>query len=68
MKKKFGQRLRELRIQKRLIQETMAECIGITPENYSRLENGLSFPKPENLVKIAKALNETVEKIFLNKN
>ena len=56
IKKMFGQRLRELRTSKMLTQETVAELIEIQPENYSRLENGLSFPKPENLVKISKVL------------
>ena len=47
MKKKFGKRLRELRTAKMLTQENVAELIDIKPENYSRIENGLSFPKPD---------------------
>lgn len=39
----FGKRLRELRTSKMLTQETVAELIDIKPENYSRIENGLSF-------------------------
>ncbi len=64
MKKLFGKRLRELRIQKGLTQEKMAEYIGIKPENYSRIENGLSFPKPENIVKISKVLNVEIAELF----
>ena len=64
MKKLFGKRLRELRIQKGLTQERIAEYIGIKPENYSRIENGLSFPKPENIVKISKVLNVQIAELF----
>ena len=64
MKKQFGQRLRELRTEKRLTQETVSELIGISPENYSRIENGLSFPKPENIEKISKVLNVEIAELF----
>ena len=42
--KKVWKRLRELRTAKMLTQENVAELIDIKPENYSRIENGLSFP------------------------
>ena len=64
IKKMFGQRLRELRTSKMLTQETVAELIEIQPENYSRLENGLSFPKPENIVKISKVLGVEIAELF----
>jgi len=64
VKIKFGKRLREIRNNKDLTQEKMAEMIGIQPENYSRLENGLSFPKPENLEKISKVLNVEIAELF----
>ena len=60
----FGKRLRELRTAKMLTQETVAELIDISPENYSRIENGLSFPKPENITKISKALGVEVADLF----
>lgn len=64
MKKLFGKKLRELRRQKNITQEQMAEKIDIKPENYSRIENGLSFPKPENIVKISKALEVEIAELF----
>lgn len=64
MKKMFGKRLKELRTAKMLTQETVAELIDIQPENYSRLENGLSFPKPENLMKISKVLDVEIAELF----
>ena len=60
----FGQRLRELRTAKKLTQETVAELIDIKPENYSRIENGLSFPKPENIVKLSKVLDVEIVSVF----
>ena len=64
MKKMFGQRLRELRTAKKLTQETVAELIDIKPENYSRIEKGLSFPKPENIVKLSKVLDVEIAELF----
>ena len=64
MKKMFGERLRTLRRQKNFTQEQLAEMINIQPENYSRIENGLSFPKPENIVKISQALDVEIAELF----
>ena len=64
IKKKFGKRLRELRISKNLTQEKFSESIGIQPENYSRIENGLSFPKPDNMEKIASILGTDLKELF----
>ena len=64
MKKMFGKRLRELRRLRNMTQERVSELIGIKPENYSRIENGLSFPKPENILKISEVLNVDVYELF----
>lgn len=64
IKKVFGKRLRELRLSRGFTQEKMAENIGIQPENYSRLENGLSFPKPENLARISEILHVEIAELF----
>lgn len=64
IKKQFGSKLREIRIQKGLTQEKLSEAIGIQPENYSRLENGLSFPKPDNISKLAKSLDIEIAELF----
>ena len=64
IKKNFGTRLRELRIQRGLTQEKMSEIIGIQPENYSRIENGVSFPKPDNIAKMASALKVELSELF----
>ena len=64
MKKLFGKRLRELRISKGFTQEKTAELIGIKPENYSRIENGISFPKPENIEKLSRILKVNIADLF----
>ena len=64
MKKLFGKRLREIRRRKNLTQEQLAEMINIKTENYSRIENGLSFPKPENIEKLANILNVEISELF----
>lgn len=64
IKIKLGKRLRELRTAKELTQEFVSEAIGIKPENYSRIENGFSYPKPENLEKICKVLGTCPKEIF----
>ncbi|MBQ8458974.1 helix-turn-helix transcriptional regulator [bacterium] len=64
IKENFGKRLRELRTKQGITQEKFSEIIGIQPENYSRIENGLSFPKPENIEKIALALDVGIDELF----
>ena len=64
LKTKLGKRIRELRIKKNFTQEFLAEKINISPANYSRIENGNSYPKPENIEKICKILNVKVKDLF----
>lgn len=64
LKQKFGKRVRELRKSKGLTQEQIAELINIEPPNVSKLENGLHFPQPDKIEKIAKALNVNVQELF----
>ncbi|MFI3299829.1 MAG: helix-turn-helix transcriptional regulator [Candidatus Gastranaerophilales bacterium] len=64
MKKMFGKRLRELRLQRNLTQEKMSEIINVSPESFCRLEHGISFPKPENIEKISQALDVEIFELF----
>lgn len=64
IKKELGKRIRELRIKRNLTQEFVAEKIDIKPANYSRIENGISYPKPENLEKICIVLDLNVKDLF----
>ena len=63
-KSKFGQRVKELRKSKGYTQEKVAELIGIEPPNISKLEKGTHFPLPENIEKLAKALNVNIKDLF----
>ena len=56
LKKQLGKRIKELREQRNLSQEYIAEQLDIHPANYWRIENGVSYPKPENLEKICEIL------------
>lgn len=53
----FGNRLRELRIQKRLTQEQLGEYIGVTPNAIGQFERGNMYPNFETLYRIIAVLD-----------
>jgi transcriptional regulator with XRE-family HTH domain len=55
-RKEFGQKIVEARTIKRLTQTELAERVGITQNNLSRIENGKYNPGLDILIKIANAL------------
>lgn len=64
LKQKFGKRVKELRKSKGITQEQIAELINIEPPNVSKMENGLHFPQPDKIEKIATALDVSVQDLF----
>lgn len=60
----LGLRIKELRKVKALSQEQLAEKIGIDAKHLSRVELGKSFPYPETLEDIAKALEVEIKELF----
>lgn len=64
LKEKFGLRLQELRKSLGLTQESIADKIDMDTPNLSNIENGKRFMTPENIEKIAKALNVEVKDLF----
>ncbi len=64
LKKQLGKRIKELREQRNLSQEYIAEQLDIHPANYWRIENGVSYPKPENLEKICEILEVKPQGLF----
>ena len=58
IKSLLGKRIKELRRERNLSQEKLAENIGIDPNNLSRIENGKNYPSAETIVKIANSLND----------
>lgn len=65
IKKQLGKRIRELRERRNLSQEYIAEQLDIHPANYWRIENGVSYPKPENLEKICEILKVNIQELFI---
>ncbi len=64
LKKLFGQRIRELRKNKKLTQEELAELVWMDPQYFCKIENGNHFPSLKNLVKLASALDVEVKDLF----
>ncbi len=64
LKEKFGLRIQELRKSLGFTQESVAEKIDMDIPNLSNIENGKRFMTPENIEKIAKALNVEVKDLF----
>jgi len=64
LKLKFGKRVRELRKSKGFTQEQLAEIINIEPPNFSKMENGMHFPQPDKIEKLAIALNVNISELF----
>lgn len=64
LKKQLGKRIKELREQRDLSQEFIADQLEIHPANYWRIENGISYPKPENLEKICEILKVKPQELF----
>lgn len=49
-------------------QETLAEKIGVSAQNINNVEGKRRFPRTENLIKIANALEVEVYQLFIPKN
>ena len=62
--KLFGKRLKEIRKNKNITQEQLAEQIGIEPKQICRIENGTCFTTFEKLQKIAQTLDVEVYEFF----
>ena len=56
IRKKFGNHLRELRVERKLTQEELADRAGMHFTYIGQIERGLRNPSLVNLEKIAKAL------------
>ena len=57
LKKLFGHRLRQLRKNRNLTQEQLAEKLDISLPNISYIENGKTYPSVETQEKLCKVLN-----------
>lgn len=63
-KKKFGERIKQLRISLNLSQEDLCSRLDMNPSMLSNFENGKNAPSLATLVKIINALETTPDKLF----
>lgn len=64
IKELLGKRIKELRKQRRLTQEQVAEYVGIETNSLSNIETGRFYPTSENLEKIMTILEVKPKDIF----
>lgn len=62
--KNLGKRIKELRKNKKLTQEQLAENVGIEQKQICRIENGACFTTFETLDKIASTLDVEITDLF----
>jgi transcriptional regulator with XRE-family HTH domain len=64
LRKRFGQHLREIRLERGMTQERFAELLDISVDFLSLIERGRNAPSFETLDKIAKRLRISVVDLF----
>ena len=64
IKKLLGQRIKEIRTQKGLTQDKLAEKVGFGQRTLSKIECGKTFITAENLAKLLSALDIGVDELF----
>lgn len=60
----LGARIRELRKQRGIIQEQLAEVIGIEQKHVSLIEKGKSYPSLDRLIRIAEIFQIPLPSLF----
>ncbi len=58
---KIGENIKKNRVIRGITQHELAEMIGLTEKQISKIETGVHYPKFENFVKILEALNLTMK-------
>ncbi len=64
IKNLFGKRIKELRKERSLTQEKLAELIGIDTRNLIKIENGETFPRVSTLDKLIEVFDITPDEIL----
>ena len=64
MSKTIGEAIKDLRKQKRLTQEELAERLGVTPQAISRWEREVGYPDVAQIVPLAKAFGVSTDEIL----
>jgi transcriptional regulator with XRE-family HTH domain len=65
LRKRFGERLRHIRLSRRLTQEQFAETLNISVDFLSLMERGRNAPSFETLDRISKRLRMPVSELFM---
>lgn len=66
IKKELGAKIKQLRKNKNLTREKLAEIINISQRNLAAIEAGANFVKADTLEKLIIALDTTPEELFSN--
>jgi transcriptional regulator with XRE-family HTH domain len=64
LRKKFGHRLRQIRVRRGMTQERFAEAVGISVDFLSLMERGINSPSFGTLERISKHLRMPVANLF----
>lgn len=64
MNLKIGEKIRSLRLQRKMTQEQLADRLGISYQSVSRWENGVTYPDIEFLPAIAKYFSVSVDELM----
>ena len=62
----FGSNLKKLRKAKNLTQESLAECLNVSPRTISKWENGLSMPDVSLLPVLADYFQVSVDSLLMH--
>jgi transcriptional regulator with XRE-family HTH domain len=63
----FGERLKDLRTERKMSQTELADLVGLRYAHVSRYENGGSRPSADMLMKLSKALNVSTDYLLFGK-
>ena len=64
LRQRFGERLRDIRLNRRMSQERFAETLNISVDFLSLIERGRNAPSFETLDKISKRLRISLAELF----
>lgn len=57
----FGKRIRQLRMNRKITQQQMADKLCISLNGYQKYEQGERFPSEDTLIRIADILNTSID-------
>jgi len=60
----IGTRIRQLRLQRKMTQQVLADACGLTKGHVSKIENGSTAPPVSTLIKLAGALGVGIDELF----